>query len=110
MIVFSFELPDGEMTAAHIREVINKHQIDPAADSPDQGNGRRCSLFGNLDLETCSLDYISIRMPNSTTRSGGILKKSVAGRALRVMNENSFSRQSIMPGRLMEGIRVSRAR
>ena len=43
--------------------------------------------------------YSSTCVPSSMTRSGGRRKKSVAGRALRDMRTNTFSRQIAMPGR-----------
>ena len=48
-----------------------------------------------------SLAQSSICAPISITRSGGMLKNLVAGKALRDMNEKRFTRQRAMPGRLV---------
>ena len=48
-----------------------------------------------------ALAHSSICAPISITRSGGMLKNLVAGKALRDMKENKPTRQRAMPGRLV---------
>ena len=54
-------------------------------------------------------DQISICVPSSTTRLGGMLKKSMALVALRDIQAKICSRHIAMPG-LLEGMTVSRLR
>src|SRR5688572_211995 len=62
-----------------------------------------------LERVVSDADYRRICIPSSTTRFGGIRKKSLKRTALRAITPNSFLRQTAIPPR-SEGISVSRPR
>ena len=68
--------------------------------------GKQGALRNNPKLVAA---YNSTWLPNSTTRSGGSLKKEVAFQALRDMKMNSFLRHWAMGAEPLEK-RVSRPR
>src|SRR4029079_8995406 len=87
---------------------------EPSEDRRDPAEGRQPDRHGGDDERMAGLrrqggSQISICVPSSTTRFGGMLKKSVARVALRDIHAKRWSRHIAMPGASL-GITVSRER
>ncbi len=117
-----FQPPDPGETGSPLRAVLGalvllvflasqqlRHHA-PTRSSPRQAGRPPRRLPNACRVPAYRCRQNSSCVPNSTTRLGGMLKNSVAERALRDMRTNSFFRHPIIPPLSRRGIRRSRPR